>query len=303
MALLIALSVIIGMLLGLLGGGGSILTVPVLVYLVGLSTKSAIITSLIVVCLTSSIAVINYARIKRVCWKTGTTFGMAGMVGAFAGGRMAAYVPDPILLVLFAGVMLLASAAMFINRKTKNDVTHDQQTITNFCPITLPVSAILFDGLLVGIVTGLVGVGGGFLLVPALTLLAGLPIQAAIGTSLFIIILQTAAALAGHANHMTIDIELTLLVTGCAIVGSFIGSSLSGKINANYLKKGFGVFVFFLGSFLLYKELTPELISQIKQLILEHQKFLMGGLTVITVLLLYRLWSWIHSMEPKVKKS
>ena len=292
MSLLIALSIVIGILLGLLGGGGSILTVPVLVYLAGLSTKSAIITSLIVVCLTSSIAVIHYARQRKVCWKTGITFGLAGMLGAFIGGRISAYIPDSILLVLFAAVMLIASLSMLKTSPQKTQPTGNLEK--NFCPINLPVSAILFDGLLVGLVTGLVGVGGGFLLVPALTILAGLPIQAAIGTSLFIIILQSAAALAGHANHMEINTELTLLVTACAISGSFIGASLSTKINARYLKKGFGFFVFCLGNFLLYQELTSELIQQIKQLLITYQEFLKGAFTIIGVLLIYRLWSWVH---------
>jgi hypothetical protein len=102
MWLLAVLSIVIGILLGLLGGGGSILTVPVLVYLAGLSTKSAIVTSLVVISITSFIAVINHARAGRVCWKTGITFGLAGMGGAFLGGRIAAYIPAPILLVLFA---------------------------------------------------------------------------------------------------------------------------------------------------------------------------------------------------------
>lgn len=297
MTLLITLSTIIGILLGLLGGGGSILTVPVLVYLVDLSTKSAIITSLIVVCLTCSIAVINYARAGKVCWKTGFTFGTAGMLGAFIGGRISAYVPDPILLVIFAVVMLIASAAMLKNRPNQNN--EEQCPGKNFCPVNLPIAAILFDGLLVGLVTGLVGVGGGFLLVPALTILARLPIQAAIGTSLFIIILQSAAALAGHANHMAINLELTALVTSCAIIGSFIGSNLSEKINATYLKKGFGVFVFCLGSFLLYRELTPSLMTQVKHLIIEHQNFLKGALTIVMTLLFYRLWSWLHRIKPK----
>jgi len=296
MGLLIALALGIGILLGLLGGGGSILTVPVLVYLAGLPTKSAIITSLIVVCITSTIATISYARSGKVCWRTGITFGLAGMLGAFIGGRLTAYIPDTILLALFAMIMLITSFAMLnsaSSQSNQNEVLED-----NFCPITLPVSAILFDGLLVGLITGLVGVGGGFLLVPALTILAGLPIQAAIGTSLFIIIFQSAAALAGHANQMSIDIELTTTFTLCAITGSLIGTSLSGKIDTRYLKTGFGFFVFFLGSFLFYTELTPQLISQIKHLIIEHQEFLKGALTIIISLFLYRLWTWLHSKKP-----
>nr|WP_305907031.1 sulfite exporter TauE/SafE family protein [Methylomarinum sp. Ch1-1]MDP4519748.1 sulfite exporter TauE/SafE family protein [Methylomarinum sp. Ch1-1] len=160
--------------------------------------------------------------------------------------------------------------------------------------MNLPVSAILFDGVLVGLVTGLIGVGGGFLLVPALALLAGLPIQAAIGTSLFIIVLQSLAALAGHANHMSINIELTLLVTSCAVFGSLIGGQLTKIIDSQYLKRGFGVFVFLLGSFLLYQEISAELIAQIKQLLIEHKEFIKGASTIIVTLMLYRLWSRLH---------
>lgn len=291
MGLLIGASLVIGILLGLFGGGGSILTVPVLVYLGDLSAKSAIVTSLIVVCITSAITVFNYARRRLVCWKTGLTFGVAGMLGAFIGGRLAAFVPDPILLVLFSAVMLLASLAMIRgNPKTRANTACDD----SFCPMNLPVSAILFDGILVGLVTGLIGVGGGFLLVPALTLLAGLPIQAAIGTSLFIIVLQSLAALAGHAKHMAINLPLTELVLVCAIVGSIFGSQLGKRIDSRHLKRGFGVFVFILGSFLLYQELSVELMAQIKALIIEHKEFVKGALTIIVVLMLYRLWSWLH---------
>lgn len=295
MALLAVLAVFIGILLGLLGGGGSILTVPVLVYLAGLSAKSAIVTSLVVVGITSLIAVVNHAKAGRVCWKTGITFGLAGMVGAFIGGRIAAYIPDPILLVLFAGVMLAASLAMIRNKQGREAT---RQVGAALCPQNLPVAAILFDGLLVGLITGLVGVGGGFLLVPALNYLAGLPIHAAIGTSLFIIVIQAVAALAGHADHFEIDLPLTGLVTGCAIAGSFIGSKLSGKISSAVLKRGFGVFVFLLGCFLLYKEINQDIINQIKQLLIERREFILGALSLLTLLSLYRFWSWLHAVKP-----
>lgn len=294
MLLLAALAIVIGILLGLLGGGGSILTVPVLVYLADLSTKSAIVTSLVVVCITSAIAVVNHARAGRVCWKTGVTFGLAGMGGAFIGGRIAAYIPDPLLLVLFASVMLAASLAMIRNKKSQDSIW---QIGEKLCPQNLPVAAILFDGLLVGLITGLVGVGGGFLLVPALNYLAGLPMHAAIGTSLFIIVIQSIAALAGHANHFEINLPLTALVTSCAIVGSFIGSQLSGKISSAYLKRGFGVFVFLLGSFLLYKEINQQIINQIERLLIERREFIFGALSLLVLLGLYRLWSWLHSIK------
>jgi uncharacterized protein len=292
MVILAALALIIGILLGLLGGGGSILTVPVLVYLAHLPTKSAIVTSLLVVCITSLIAVISHAKAGRVCWKTGITFGLAGMGGAFLGGRIAGYIPDPILLVLFASVMLAASLAMLRNKKEQEPV---RAAGAKLCPQNLPVAAILFDGLLVGLITGLVGVGGGFLLVPALNYLAGLPMRAAIGTSLFIIVIQSIAALAGYANHFEINVTLTVMFTLCAITGSFIGAKISGKISTAYLKRGFGVFVFLLGCFLLYKEINQQIIEQIQQLLLQHREFILGALSLLLMLSLYRLWSWLHT--------
>ncbi|PKM36559.1 MAG: hypothetical protein CVV06_10415 [Gammaproteobacteria bacterium HGW-Gammaproteobacteria-10] len=298
MYLLIALATLIGILLGLLGGGGSILTVPVLVYVVDLSAKDAIVTSLVVVGLTSIIAVINHARHGFVCWKTGFTFGAAGMAGAFLGGRSSAFIPGPILLVLFAVVMIMASFSMLRGKRGVSEVAVEEtDTSKNLCKIHLPVMAILFDGFLVGFVTGLVGVGGGFLLVPALNFLAGLPMHAAIGTSLFIIVLQAGAALAGHADHMHIDIELTALVAVFAILGSLIGSFASSKIDSRYLKPAFGLFVLGLGSFILYRETDMAMIEQIRQLAQKHQDFLFGGLAMIAIMLFYRLWLFLHSFR------
>lgn len=289
--LLYGAAVLIGILLGLLGGGGSILTMPMLVYLAGLPAKSAIITSLIVVGVTSALTVISYARRRMVCWKTGLTFSSSGMVGAFMGGRLTEYLPDPVLLVLFAVVMLLASVPML---RSKTAVSEQAPDNKNFCPLKLPVSAILFDGFLVGLVTGLIGVGGGFLLVPALTLLAGLPIQAAIGTSLFIIVLQSVAALAGHARHMAVNPELTFIITACTIIGSVIGANLARFVNSGFLKRGFGLFVFGLGCVLLYQEFSEKLIIDLKRLVVENLEFVKGALTIVLGLMGYRLWTWLH---------
>jgi uncharacterized membrane protein YfcA len=297
MLVLIALSLLIGVLLGLLGGGGSILTVPVLVYLAGLSAKNAIITSLIVVCLTSLIAVVNHARRGKVCWTTGLAFGLTGMIGAFLGGRLAAYVPDSLLLVLFAVIMLAASLSMLRNQKTPKPLQPNRLPLQKPCPQHLPLIALMLDGFLVGSVTGLIGVGGGFLMVPALNNLAGLPIHAAIGTSLFIMVIQSSAALAGHANHMTIDLFITALFSAFAIIGSFIGSSLSGKIPGQHLKRGFGILVFILGCFLLYREINPPMMAQIKDLVIRHQDFILGASTILAIMLSYRLWLWTHTLQ------
>lgn len=290
MVLVVALATLIGVLLGLLGGGGSILTVPVLVYLVNQAPKQAIVTSLVVVGVTSVIAVISYARRGLVCWKTGAVFGAAGAVGAFFGGRLAGYVPDKILLMFFALVMLGASMVMLSGRKSRPQGTG---AVGSPCPVKIPVTAVLFDGVMVGLVTGMAGVGGGFLLVPALSLLTGLPMHAAIGTSLFIITLQCAAALAGHASHMVIDSGLTAVVTTFAVFGSFLGSFLSHRLRGEYLKRGFGLLVLGLACFVLVREVNGELLEQISEFVTAYREFLMGTGAALLSLLIYRLW--LHS--------
>jgi len=295
------LAIVIGILLGLLGGGGSILTVPVLVYAADIPAKSAIIMSLIVVACTSLIATYNHARQKHVCWKTGAIFGSAGMLGAFLGGRLSAYIPGVLLLVLLGIVMLAASLSMIFRKKSPRLTTsHTCLENTSFCPMELPILAILLDGFFLGIITGLVGVGGGFLLVPALTHLAALPIHAAIGTSLFIIALQSSAGLAGHASHLNIDFELTALITSLAIVGSFMGSKIAPYISANLLKRSFGYFVLLIGSGLLIKEVNQDVLKQLQLLIEQNQQFIMGAGSVITLLFLYRFWAWLHTKMNKI---
>lgn len=288
---LAAIGTVIGILLGLLGGGGSILTVPVLVYLVGMTAKHAIFVSLIVVGITSSIAVIGHARKKHVCWKIGLAFGFAGMAGAYFGGRLTKHIPDALLLVLFALVMVGAAFAMLRNKPAKTEQRLPDEAS---CLSNLPAPAVLIDGFVVGMITGLVGVGGGFLLVPALNNLAGLPIHAAIGTSLLIIVLQCSAALMGHASHFTPDWLLTGFFTGFTVFGSLIGSRLSGKISGAFLKQGFGVFVLAVGGFMLYRQSDVTLLLQIKELLIAHQEYLLGLLTGFALLAIYRLWAWLH---------
>lgn len=292
MTLLITLALVIGLLLGLLGGGGSILTVPVLVYLVGLSPKTAIATSLVVVGTTSLIAVIGHARGGRVCWKTGYVFGLAGMAGAYGGGRLAAYLPGHVLLLLFAAVMLGTAAAMLKGRKEESGPSTGP-----ICPRKLNLPAVLFDGLLVGALNGLVGVGGGFVIVPALNLLGGLPMHAAVGTSLLVIAMNSLAALAGYSSHVSIDLSLVGIVTGAAVAGSVIGGLLSRRVSANALRRWFGLFVIGVAVYLLYRELSWAVLEEIQGLIREHRDFFWGLLTAAAVLLLYWLRGMIHHQD------
>ncbi len=244
-ALGLGLSVLIGVTLGLLGGGGSILTVPILVYVFGLDPHPAIATSLLVVGTTSLVALIPHARAGRVNLKTGLTFGVAGMAGAFLAGRVSAYVAGRTLLISFAILMVVAAIAMLRGRR-------DDAELRPLAPLK---TAVL--GLVVGSVTGLVGAGGGFVIVPALVLLGGLPMPVAIGTSLLVIALQSAAGLVGHLGEVDLDWRLAASVTAAAILGSFLGSRWAGKFSASTLRRGFGVFVLLMAAWMLFKELRP----------------------------------------------
>jgi len=285
-------AVCIGLLLGLLGGGGSILTVPVLVFTLNFSAKDAIVTSLIIVAITSAIAMISHARKGCVCWKTGLTFSVTGVMGAFLGGRISASIPDDILLLLFAIVMLIASFYML---RSKSSETINKPVTDRLCPDELPFLAIFFDGFMVGVITGLVGVGGGFLLVPALSFLVGLPIHAAIGTSLLIITLQSIAALVGHANAINFDPKIVALFSVLAVIGSLIGSHLTQKISSQHLKKAFGIFVLLIACFMIYKDFNQEMIHTIRELYFAHKEFILGAITMIIAYIFYQIRIMIHT--------
>lgn len=247
----VALAVVVGVALGLLGGGGSILTVPLLVYVAGLEPKAAIATSLLVVAVTSAAGAASHARGGRVRWKTGLVFGAAGMAGAYAGGRLAELVPGTWLLGAFAVMMLATAAAMIRGRRGRSrDSRHD---------VALPL--VVTEGVVVGLVTGLVGAGGGFLVVPALVLLGGLPMDVAVGTSLVVIAMKSTAGLAGYLHSVEIDWPLAAAVTSAAVVGSVLGGRLTTRVDDDVLRKGFGWFVAVMGVFVLVRELPPGLLT------------------------------------------
>ncbi|MDI5941626.1 MULTISPECIES: sulfite exporter TauE/SafE family protein [Micromonospora] len=250
LALTVGLAVLIGVSLGLLGGGGSILAVPLLVYVADLPAKEAIATSLLVVGATSAVGVLPHARAHRVRWRTGLVFGLAGMTGAYAGGRLAAYVPAAVLLTGFALMMLATAVAMIRGRRDAGDrpVPHE-----------LPVPRVILDGVVVGLVTGLVGAGGGFLVVPALALLGGLPMPVAVGTSLVVIAMKSFAGLAGYLSTVSIDWGLAAAVTAAAVVGSLAGGRLAGRVPEAVLRRAFGWFVVVMGVFVLAQQLPDGL--------------------------------------------
>lgn len=232
-----ALSSLIGISLGMLGGGGSILTVPILVYALDVDPKAAIATSLVVVGVTSAVGAAQHHRKGNVDLRVGLPFGAAGMVGAAAGGTFTRFLSGEVLLVAFAGLMIAAAAAMLRGRR---EATHRPPP---------PAWRIALDGLGLGVVTGLVGAGGGFLLVPALTERAGLPMRRAVGTSLLVIAMNTSAGLVAHLGHTALDLRLTAVVTVAAVAGSFVGARLAQGLPERALRRGFAVFVLGLALF------------------------------------------------------
>ncbi|WP_019871925.1 sulfite exporter TauE/SafE family protein [Salinispora oceanensis] len=255
LALTVGLAVLIGLSLGLLGGGGSILAVPLLVYVADLPAKEAIATSLLVVGVTSAVGVLPHARAGRIRWRSGLLFGAAGMAGAYVGGRLAAFVPATILLTGFAVMMLATAAAMIRGRRGTGGTV----------PRELPVRRVLLDGVVVGLVTGMVGAGGGFLVVPALALLGGLPMPVAAGTSLVVIAMKSFAGLAGFLSSVSIDWSLAAAVTTAAVAGSLAGARLAGRVPEVVLRRTFGGFVVVAGVFILVQQVPGD--GQIKILV------------------------------------
>lgn len=265
-ALAVALAVLVGVLLGLLGGGGSILAVPLLVYVAGLGAKEAIATSLLVVGVTSLAAVGGHARAGRVRWRTGLLFGAAAMTGAYLGGRLGAYVPGSWLLIGFAVMMVAAAAAMIHGRREAPPVpaTPPVPAATSGAPPRaheLPIVTVLAEGVGVGLVTGLVGAGGGFLVVPALVLLGGLPMPIAVGTSLLVISMNSFAGFAGYLASVRIDWGLAAAVTAVAVVGSLVGARLVRYVSVESLRRGFGWFVLLAGGGVLAQEMPRVLLA------------------------------------------
>jgi uncharacterized membrane protein YfcA/glyoxylase-like metal-dependent hydrolase (beta-lactamase superfamily II)/rhodanese-related sulfurtransferase len=242
-ALAVAMALLVGVSLGLLGGGGSILAVPLLVYVAGLPVQEAVATSLFVVGVTSLAGLVPHARAGRVRWRTGLVFGGAGMAGSYLGGRVSAQVPGTLLLVAFAVMMLATALAMIRGRRSPRPAGELRP---------LPALGL---GVLVGAVTGFVGAGGGFLIVPALVLVGGLPMVAAIGTSLLVISMQSAAGLAGHLSGTRIPWPLALAVTLSAVLGSLVGSRLCGRFRQDVLRRGFGRLVLVMAVLVLVEQL------------------------------------------------
>jgi uncharacterized membrane protein YfcA len=242
----------IGLSLGLLGSGGSILTVPVLHYLLGQPEKLAIGGSLLVVGLIAAGASLPYARSRQVDWRNVWWFGVPGMAGAWAGATLAHWVPGPVQLALFAGVMLVAAWRMLRGGVVEH---------AGHAPSRVVVVA---GGVGVGALSGLVGVGGGFLIVPALVLLAGVPMASAVGTSLAIIALNAFTGFMKYLDvlegqSLELDWATLLAIAAVGFVGSYVGNRLGRRLPQAMLRRLFGGFLVLMGIFIAV-EVAPRLL-------------------------------------------
>jgi hypothetical protein len=239
----------IGVSLGLLGSGGSILTVPVLVYLIGQDEKIAIAGSLAIVGTIAAAGSLPYLKKKLIDWRTVLLFGVPGMAGTYIGAWLATWVSGLMQLALFAFVMLLASWQM-LKPPVLEDSPHEPREVWK----------IVLDGLLVGILTGLVGVGGGFLIVPALVLLGGLSMHRAVATSLVIIALKSFTGFWKYLDvldqqGLSLDWNIIAIVTVLGVFGSLIGSRIASRVNQHKLRRVFGLFLIVMGIYILVRTL------------------------------------------------
>lgn len=253
------LSILIGVVLGLLGGGGSILSIPILVYLFHIDVVLASAYTLFIVGVTSFIGAIPKYREHLVSVKAGLLFGVPSILSIFATRKWLIPAIPPIvlqtdhliltkrllLLGLFAILMILAAIFVIKGKKQSDDIEHSPRIVL-----------AIFEGAIIGFLTGLVGAGGGFLIIPALMLLTGLPFKTAVGTSLFVIAINSLSGFLGDVFNYEINWPFLLSITSLATFGIFIGNRLTHAIAAGTLRKAFGWFILIVGMGIFIREIT-----------------------------------------------
>lgn len=254
-------ALVIGLVLGLIGGGGSILTVPILVYALSINPVLATAYSLFVVGATSLVGAIKNMMKGMVDFRTAIIFAIPAFIAVYlTRAFLIPAIPDELfkindfivtknlaIMLFFAFIMLLASISMIRNKRKETD---EESEIKYNYPL------IIVEGLIVGVITGIVGAGGGFLIIPALVLLAKLPMKKAVATSLFIIAIKSLVGFLGDVQNLEIDWLFLSSFTALSIIGIFIGIWLNKFIDGKKLKKAFGWFVLIMGIYIIYKELA-----------------------------------------------
>ena len=249
------LAICIGISLGLIGGGGSILAAPVLIYVMSVPAKAAFAMTLVIVGVASVIGAIPHWQQGNVNLRIVALFAPASMVGAYLGARLASlpFVTPTIQLVTFGIMMLIASITMIRKGAKKSEQSLDIVNHPNHHSGIPKWLAIALEGFAVGTLTGFIGIGGGFLVIPALVLLGKTPMKEAVGTSLIILALKSVTGFAGYFGHVPIDWDLLLSFTIASSGGILLGSYLNQFVSAKQLEKGFGYFVLAVAIFVLIK--------------------------------------------------
>ncbi len=245
----IPLGLIIGALLGLVGAGGSIIAVPALVYGVGFSPSEAIPASLIIVGLASLSGVIPRVR-TSIDWPTVGIVGIAGIPAAWAGAAVNRLLHPDVLLLIFAGLMIVAAVRMFASPAAGTASGTANRTLKTYLP------KVLLVGLAVGFLTGMLGIGGGFIITPALVLLLGLRMSVAVGTSLAIIVINSAAGFTAHLTDSALDWPLILTFSAAAIVGSLIAGRFAKRLPERVVKVAFAILILLIAAFVLTQSIT-----------------------------------------------
>jgi uncharacterized membrane protein YfcA len=254
-------ALLIGIVLGLIGGGGSILTVPILVYLMFINPVTATAYSLFIVGVSALVGAVRNIQKGLVDFKTAIVFAIPAFIAVYTTRKfLVPAIPEELfsvgdflitkniaIMLFFAIIMLVASISMIRNKRSESD----EETVVSY---NFPL--IIIEGFVVGVLTGIVGAGGGFLIIPALVLLAKLPMKKAVATSLLIIAIKSLIGFIGDVENLDIDWAFLLLFTGISVVGIFLGIYLSKFIDGKSLKKGFGWFVLIMGIYIILKELT-----------------------------------------------
>jgi len=263
MALGLGLAVVVGLALGLLGGGGSILAVPIFVYVLGYGAKEAIAMSLAVVGITSAFGAVRHWRLGNVDGRVAVIFGAVAMGGTYLGARLAAFVSDQFQLTLFAGVMAVSAVFMFREGLPFADALGralgrrgGEASAGEEPDSGMPIALIVVEGIAVGVLTGMVGVGGGFLIVPALVLLGGLSMSKAVGTSLLVIALKSVAGFVGYLGQVEVAWLFMAWFSAAAVAGILGGASLVRYVPQTALRRAFAGFLVVMASFILYENRT-----------------------------------------------
>jgi len=237
-----ALGLLVGVLVGAFGGGGGVVTVPVLVYVLGQSAQDATTSSAIIVGVTSAAGAVVRARAGTVAWRTGLAFATVGVPAAYGGTLLNLRVPGSVLLLTLAGLTVLAGAAMLVDSRRSGRVARPKSRRR-----IVTAAKVIGCGAVVGFLTGFLGVGGGFLVVPALVVVMDVPMRYAIGTSLLVIAVNSTAALAARTGGPAPDWALVVPFTAAAVAGTVVGKRISDRFSGRTLTRGFAVLLIVIG--------------------------------------------------------